>query len=356
LIFCQTKKELQKDWYSKNIDLPDINQQGQYFSNLNANIEDSIFYFLEFAWRNIPDISTNQGFWKVVKKFGWEKKFTIPPISKPIPKLKSSIDIRVGFDFMSAKREKIISEYLSAIENILQSFGFNRIPDTNDISTITLKTEYFLNALREIYLSDNKEKDNQYKLIFDVISEASYHICKENFEPKAYTDIWNAIITNLELVHSHISELHFKESNNHYPTPTETSTPQTKHKTIADEQELKLPHQIKISGDFEQFKKDAIILFSQNNKGKTILNEADVLYWINQNFKLGEGVPEYKTFIPKCNKSDLHHIIFVLQNRYSIHGTKSQWFDCLNKCFPNHECTNIDNLKWYPDKSYLNTI
>lgn len=52
----------------------------------------------------------------------------------------------------------------------------------------------------------------------------TFHICKENFGPDAYTDTWRSILYSLEFVERHVRELHFKESNEIYPFPNDKTT------------------------------------------------------------------------------------------------------------------------------------
>lgn len=111
------------------------------------------------------------------------------------------------------KREQIISNYIDAVERVLVNFKFNMEPSTEDISILTLKTKYFINALRELYLSEDINKKNKYKIIFDIISHANFYICKENFEENRLGTYWAVIIYNLELANKHITELHFEETN-----------------------------------------------------------------------------------------------------------------------------------------------
>ncbi|NLK81390.1 MAG: hypothetical protein GX277_04210 [Bacteroidales bacterium] len=113
------------------------------------------------------------------------------------------------------KSKTFIPMYLKATNNILQSFGFNVEPQTEDISIIT-KTNEFLQALREIYLSENKEKDNFIKMIFDVVSDAHHQINQDNFK-NGYTDVWRNITYSLDTAYNYISELHFKETNKYFP-------------------------------------------------------------------------------------------------------------------------------------------
>jgi len=116
------------------------------------------------------------------------------------------------------KREQIISKYINAVEKILVAFHFNWEPKKEDIETVALKTKEFTNALRELYLSNDKNKDDKYKVVFDAINKARFHICKENFETNP-SGTWAVIIHNLEIADSHISELYFKETDNFYPFP-----------------------------------------------------------------------------------------------------------------------------------------
>lgn len=117
------------------------------------------------------------------------------------------------------KREKVISKYLDAVERTLTMFLANREPSIEDIGTITLKTKDFTNALREVYFSDTQNKDEQYELIYNIISSARFQISKENFSNNPTGTYWGVIIYQLEIADKHITELHFKETNNFYPFP-----------------------------------------------------------------------------------------------------------------------------------------
>ena len=136
-------------------------------------------------------------------------------------------------------REIVIAKYINAVEKILVAFHFNIEPEKEDIRTVTLKTKEFTNSLRELYLSNDKNKDDKYKVIFDVISKASFRIVKENFETNPLGTYWAVIIYNLELANRHISELHFKETDYYYPfpkleyTPHQTETEKLKIEQIA---------------------------------------------------------------------------------------------------------------------------
>lgn len=122
-------------------------------------------------------------------------------------------------------REIIIAKYINAVEKILVAFHLNIEPENEDIAIVTLKTKEFTNALRELYLSNDENKDDKYKVIFDVINKASFRIVKENFETNPLGTYWAVIIYNLELANSHISELHFKETDYYYPFPKLEYTP-----------------------------------------------------------------------------------------------------------------------------------
>jgi hypothetical protein len=123
-------------------------------------------------------------------------------------------------------KETIIAKYINAVEKILVAFHFNIEPEKEDIRTVTLKTKEFTNSLRELYLSNDENKDDKYKVIFDVISKASFRIVKENFETNPLGTYWAVIIYNLEIADSHISELHFKETDYYFPFPKDDLTPQ----------------------------------------------------------------------------------------------------------------------------------
>ena len=136
-------------------------------------------------------------------------------------------------------REIVIAKYINAVEKILVAFHLNIEPENEDIAIVTLKTKEFTNALRELYLSNDENKDDKYKVIFDVINKASFRIVKENFEINPLGTYWAVIIYNLELAKSHISELHFKETDYYYPflkleyTPHQTETEKLKIDQIA---------------------------------------------------------------------------------------------------------------------------
>jgi len=136
-------------------------------------------------------------------------------------------------------REIVIAKYINAVEKILVAFHLNIEPENEDIAIVTLKTKEFTNALRELYLSNDENKDDKYKVIFDVINKASFRIVKENFETNPLGTYWAVIIYNLELANSHISELHFKETDYYYPfpkleyTPHQTETEKLKIEQIA---------------------------------------------------------------------------------------------------------------------------
>jgi hypothetical protein len=132
-------------------------------------------------------------------------------------------------------REIIIAKYINAVENILVAFHLNIEPEKEDIRTVTLKTKEFTNALRELYLSNDKNKDDKYKVIFDVISKASFRIVKENFEINPMGTYWAVIIYNLEIAYSHISELHCKETHYYYPFPKDDLPPQQTETETAQE-------------------------------------------------------------------------------------------------------------------------
>jgi hypothetical protein len=123
-------------------------------------------------------------------------------------------------------REVVIANYINAVEKILVAFHFNIEPEKEDIRTVTLKTKDFINALRELYLSNEENKDDKYKVIFDVISKANFRIVKDNFETNPLGTYWAVIIFNLELANSHISELYFKETDRFYPFPKNGFEPQ----------------------------------------------------------------------------------------------------------------------------------
>lgn len=136
-------------------------------------------------------------------------------------------------------REIVIAKYINAVEKILVAFHLNIEPENEDIAIVTLKTKEFTNSLRELYLSNDENKDDKYKVIFDVINKASFRIVKENFEINPLGTYWAVIIYNLELANSHISELHFKETDYYYPfpkleyTPHQTETEKLKIEQIA---------------------------------------------------------------------------------------------------------------------------
>ncbi|MBM3454787.1 MAG: hypothetical protein FJX80_06520 [Bacteroidetes bacterium] len=133
-------------------------------------------------------------------------------------------------------REIVIAKYINAVEKILVAFHLNIEPENEDTAIVTLKTKEFTNALRELYLSNDENKNYKYKVIFDVINKASFRIVKENFETNPL-GTWAVIIYNLELAFKHISELHFKETDYYYPFPKLDYTP---HQTETETEKLKI--------------------------------------------------------------------------------------------------------------------
>lgn len=136
-------------------------------------------------------------------------------------------------------RETVIANYINAVENILTAFHFNINPDKADIATVTLKTKEFINALRELYLSSEKNKDDKYKVIYEVVRKANFYIAKENFETNPLVSYWSVVISNLELAYSHISELHFKETDYFYPFPENTKQSQQTEKPKPEQEQPK---------------------------------------------------------------------------------------------------------------------
>ena len=59
-------------------------------------------------------------------------------------------------------REIVIAKYINAVEKILVAFHLNIEPENEDIAIVTLKTKEFTNALRELYLSNDENKDDKF--------------------------------------------------------------------------------------------------------------------------------------------------------------------------------------------------
>ncbi|AMQ57093.1 hypothetical protein [Algoriphagus sanaruensis] len=125
------------------------------------------------------------------------------------------------------KREQVLSEYLEAFENILNAFLNNHLPQEDDIYMVYDNTQKFINALRELYLSDDENKKGKYRKIYDSLSNAFIYITKENFQVDPSGTYWERIILNLNRAHAHISELYHEKTENFYPLPSpKVSIPQ----------------------------------------------------------------------------------------------------------------------------------
>ena len=129
-------------------------------------------------------------------------------------------------------KETIIAKYINSVERIVAAFIVNREPKEEDVYTVTSKTKEFTDALRELYLSNDENKEGKYKVIYKSIVNANLYINKENFEGSTLGTYWSVIITSLEIASIHISELYFKETANFYPFPKDDLTPlETETKT-----------------------------------------------------------------------------------------------------------------------------
>lgn len=136
---------------------------------------------------------------------------------KPLDKIKTSITI----DNSLMEREKVIARFLEAVDGCLSAYGLNRIPDNEYVLIITMHSKEFITALKELYFSDNKNKEEYYIVLHEAISKATFHINDDNFSGSK-PDVWRAIIHNLNFVQSYVSELRFRETNNYFPFPEET--------------------------------------------------------------------------------------------------------------------------------------
>jgi|TARA_B110000879_G_scaffold106228_1_gene142994 hypothetical protein len=116
------------------------------------------------------------------------------------------------------RREETLSEYLKALRDIMISFVTKQEPRVSDTCIITLHTDKFISALEELYLSENKEKEEHIEYIYKTISKANHLIKREAFDFH-YSDNWRVIESSIDYSFSHISELYFKETHNFYPSP-----------------------------------------------------------------------------------------------------------------------------------------
>lgn len=195
------------------------------------------------------------------------------------------------------EREKVISKYLEAVDGCLTAFLLTLEPDIEYISLITLHTTEFTTALKELYFSDNKNKEEYYVVIHDTISRATFHINDDNLRGQK-TEVWGAIIYSLNIANSYASELRFRETNRYFPFPEDINddlNPLSEHDMKPAE--INLPKSIKINN----FQKKELTW------SDFLINKSDLdkLLTIQNNFKQYEG-------------KRLAILIHLLQNEYRI--------------------------------------
>lgn len=230
-------------------------------------------------------------------------------------------------------REIIIAKYINAVEKILVAFHLNIEPEKEDIRTVTLKTKEFTNALRELYLSNDKNKDDKYKVIFDVISKASFRIVKENFEINPMGTYWAVIIYNLEIAYSHISELHCKETHCYYPFPKDDLPPQqTETPTFTNNFDKITPTEI-----YKHFKAGLV--------EKQYLTEQELNEYLKAAFEL-KTIPEILFKIKDApNKAAIEAIFYKYYKNVAgkIHGKQNQYAALLGDYFEGYKTTTVSS-------------
>lgn len=236
------------------------------------------------------------------------------------------------------KREQIISKYINAVEKILVAFHFNWEPKKEDIETVTLKTKEFTNALRELYLSNDKNKDDKYKVVFDAINKARFHICKENFETNP-SGTWAVIIHNLEIADSHISELYFKETDNFYPFPKVDLPP----KQAETETEQGTPT---FTNNFDNIKPTEI--YNHLKAGlveKGYLTEQELNKYLKAAFEL-KTKPETLFKIKDAPKKSIIEAVFYRYYKNvagKVHGKQKQYAALLGDYFEGYKTTTVSS-------------
>ena len=236
-------------------------------------------------------------------------------------------------------REIVIAKYINAVEKILVAFHFNIEPEKEDIRTVTLKTKEFTNSLRELYLSNDKNKDDKYKVIFEVINKASFRIVKENFEINPLGTYWAVIIYNLELANRHISELHFKETDYYYPFPKLEYTP---HQTET-ETEQGIPT---FTNNFDKITQTEIYkYFKAGLVEKQYLTEQELNEYLKVAFEL-KTIPETLFKIKDApNKATIEAVFYIYYKNVAgkIHGKQMQYAALLGDYFEGYKTTTVSS-------------
>jgi hypothetical protein len=236
-------------------------------------------------------------------------------------------------------REQIISNYIDAVERVLVAFHLNIEPQLGDIRIITLQTKKFTNALRELYLSNETDKDEKYKVIYDAISKARFRICKENFETNPLGTYWSVIIYNLEIADSHISELYFKETNRFYPFPKNSFEPQQTE--TKSEQETPI-----FTNNFDNI--NPIEIYKHFKAGlveKGYLTEQELNKYLKAAFEL-KTIPETLFKIKDAPKKATIEAVFYKYYKNvagKIHGKQNQYAALLGDYFEGYKTTTISS-------------
>jgi len=229
------------------------------------------------------------------------------------------------------EREKVISKYLEAIDGCLTAFLLTIEPDIEYISLITLHTTEFTTALKELYFSDSKNKEEYYIVIHNTISRATFHINDDNLRGQK-SEVWGAIIYSLTIANSYASELRFRETNRYFPfpedikddpnpisghdiKPVEINSPKSIKNKYLPEKEISLSDFLIKKSDLEK------LIQIQNNfihyEGKRM---AILIYFLQVEYKIISTISNSKTHSRKkfiqLFKNDSSFIKFQATNKY----------------------------------------
>lgn len=229
------------------------------------------------------------------------------------------------------EREKVISKFLEAVDGCLTAFLLTVEPDIEYISLITLHTTEFTTALKELYFSDNKNKEEYYIVIHDTISRATFHINDDNLRGQK-SEVWGAIIYSLTIANSYASELRFRETNRYFPfpedikddpnpisghdiKPVEINSPKSIKNKYLPEKEISLSDFLIKKSDLEK------LIQIQNNfihyEGKRM---AILIYFLQVEYKIISTISNSKTHSRKkfiqLFKNDSSFIKFQATNKY----------------------------------------
>ena len=159
---------------------------------------------IDIQLQNIP-ISTKKDF-RLIYENPIPNKNTTSPTNKLTNTIESTL----------IEKEKILSRYLEAVDSSLRAFMFEIDPQNEDVLVIAKNTKQFTTALKELYFSDNPNKEEFYILLHREISKATFHINDDNLNGKN-PNIWKPICHALEIAENYTSELRFKETNYYFP-------------------------------------------------------------------------------------------------------------------------------------------